>query len=117
MAQKKLARNRCGSWLASDAQRGRRSISQAQQKLWRAPGSPDTNILRMLTLNSGAAAMPDPTQLPEQSELSYADSGWDRWFAADTVSEDYITNRDQPVEQQPQHALSSEQHATDGPVP
>jgi hypothetical protein len=39
-SQDGLARNRCGSWLASDAPRGRRSISRALQKHRQAPGGP-----------------------------------------------------------------------------
>ncbi len=39
-----LARNRCGSWLASDAPRGRRSISRAMQKHRQAPGSPHPTL-------------------------------------------------------------------------
>jgi hypothetical protein len=42
MAQELLARNKCRSWLAGDAPRGRRSISQALNVLWRPPGGLDT---------------------------------------------------------------------------
>ncbi len=39
-AQERLARNKCGSWLAGDAPRGRRSISQAMNNPRHAPVCP-----------------------------------------------------------------------------